>query len=38
MLRHILFPVIPNEGVMCASFGGANEAGAVLKESNEWDF
>ena len=27
-----------NEGVMCASFGGANEAGAVLKESNEWNF
>ncbi len=27
-----------NEGVLCASFGGANQAGAVLKESNEWNF
>ena len=29
---------IASEGLLCGSFGDANEAGAVLKETNEWDF
>lgn len=26
------------EGVLCESFGDANEAGKELSEENEWDF
>lgn len=29
---------ISSEGVLCASFGEANQAGKELQESNVWDF
>ena len=29
---------IASEGLLCGSFGDANQAGAELKESNVWDF
>lgn len=29
---------ISGEGVLCASYGEANQAGKELQESNVWDF
>ncbi len=29
---------ILSEGVLCQSFGGANEAGKELQETNLWEF
>lgn len=27
-----------NEGLLCVSYGDANEAGKSLNQENEWDF
>ena len=29
---------VQSEGLLCASFGEAGEAGKILNEENEWNF